>query len=544
MTDVASGAPSAASIVRSWLDDDGIPAGAGGARSSSARIALDSWYGSPAPGSFPFTRFRDAAGYLDDYWVMGQYSGYGTPKETNLRFRRLLDAGQTGLSIALDLPTQMGLDSDHELARGEVGRVGAPLDTVDDLLVLLEDLPLDRVRQLRTTANSIGPIFAAFVVVAFEELGVDRESLRVMLQNDPLKEYSARGTYIFPPDAGLRLAVDVVEYFASVAPHWEPIEFCGYHLRDAGATATEEVAVSAANGIAYLDEAQRRGLPIADIAHSLYVFLSAGVDIFEEAAKFRATRRLWAKLLHEVFGVPKDESAINIFAYTLGGALTAQEPMNNIVRIAYETLAAVLGGTQTLATSSFDEALGLPSQEAADLALRTQQIVAYESGATKVIDPLGGSHYVEALTEAIEQEATTILLRILEGGGAVAALESGLIASLLTESAVLYQRELESGERPVVGVSIFRAEADAVREPFRIPPELQIQQCEDLRERRELRDGAAVARALGRITASAKAKENVIPSIVEAVRLRASIGEITRAIGEADGFHRATSVRL
>jgi methylmalonyl-CoA mutase, N-terminal domain len=514
--------------------------------SSSARLPLAPYYGEDAerPGEYPFLRGRTAQGYRDELWVMGMYSGYGTPKETNERFRKLLEAGQSGLSVALDLPSQMGLDSDDPLAEGEVGKVGAPLDTVDDLIVLLDGLPLDRVRQMRTTANSIGPIFAAFTIVALEELGTAPDSFRVMLQNDPLKEFSARGTYIFPPRASLRLAVDVVEYFATTLPRWEPIEFCGYHIRDAGGSAVDEVAIATANGIAYLDEARSRGVDIEHLAHSLFLFLSAGVDVFEEAAKLRAARRIWARLLHERYGVSEEKAAINLFVYTLGGALTAQEPLNNVVRVAYETLAAVLGGVQTLATSSYDEALGLPSPGAAHLALRTQQIAAYESGATRVVDPLGGSFYVEALTDDLEREIIAVTLQIAEAGGAVAALEQGVIDDRIGEASFAFHQRLESGEQKVVGVNVHRAEAQPVSEVFRVRSELQDEQRASLAERRERRDQAAVTAALSAVTAAAEKGENTIAAIVAAARTRATLGEITRALGEVFGFQTSTTKRL
>jgi methylmalonyl-CoA mutase N-terminal domain/subunit len=532
-------------LLRRWTD--AAPAGSAetARSSSSARVPLEPWYGTDEePGSYPYTRGRSPAGYLDELWVMGMYSGYGTPSETNARFRRLLEAGQTGLSIALDLPTQMGLDSDDPRADGEVGKVGTPLDTVDDLLALLDGLPLDRVRQMRTTANAIGPIFAAFALVALEELGVDPHALRVMLQNDPLKEFTARGTFIFPPHASLVLAVDVVEYFAANVPHWEPIEFCGYHIRDAGATAVQEVAIATANGMAYLDEARRRGVDISEIAPSLFLFLSTGVDVFEEAAKLRAARRLWARLLHEWYDVPKERAAINLFVYTLGGALTAQEPMNNVVRVAYETLAAVLGGAQTLATSSYDEAMGLPTPAAAHLSLRTQQIAAHESGAANVVDPLGGSHYVEELTDRLEAEIVAAVLEIVEAGGAVATLESGELAQKISDSAYRYQREVESGERKIVGVSVHPVAAEPYSEVFKVPVELQAEQRAALAARRGHRDEDAAQRAIDEVARVVAEGQNCMPAVIDAARSRATLGEITAAIGSVVGFHRASKVRL
>jgi methylmalonyl-CoA mutase N-terminal domain/subunit len=515
------------------------PAPEGGKTSSAAKLPLPRHYEGPEePGQFPFTRARSANLYEDDFWVMGMYSGYATPAETRNRFAQLLDAGQTGLSVALDLPTQMGLDSDHPLAHGEVGKVGVPLDTVEDLLALFRGLPLDQARQLRTTANAIGPIFAAFMLVALEELEVSTDGFRLMLQNDPLKEYVARGTFIYPPDAALKLAVDVVEYFADELPHWEPIEFCGYHFRDAGATPVQEIAIATADGLAYLDEAVRRGVDVAAVTHSLFLFLSAAVDIFEEAAKIRAARRLWARLLHEWYGVPEEGCAINVFAYTLGGALVAQEPLNNVVRVTCEALAAALGGVQTLATSSYDEALGLPSAAAAHLALRTQQIVAHESGATKVVDPLAGSYYVEDLTDRLEAESVAFLRRVVEIGGAVAAIDSGFIGEEIAGAAYEQQLELESGERPVVGMNIFRSETERMEGAFTVAEELQREQIDNLRMVKASRDGARVGETLHQLEVAVGEGANSIPFLIEAARARASVGEIVDAMGTVFGRHR------
>lgn len=498
------------------------------------------------PGTYPFTRGWKAAGYRDSLWVMGQYSGYASPRETRERFIKLLSAGQTGLSIALDLPTQLGLDSDAELAIGEVGRVGVPIDSVEDLLRLLDGVPFDRLRQLRTTANSIGPMFAAMLIVALEELGVDPGSFRMMLQNDPLKEFVARGTYIYAPQPSLKLAVDVVEYFSERLPHWEPIEFCGYHIRDAGATRVGEVAVMTANGIAYLDEAASRGVDIQELAPALHLFLSAGVEIFEEAAKLRTARALWAKILHEHYGVAEEACGVKIFSYTLGGALTAQEPLNNVVRVAYEALAAALGGVDTLATSSYDEALGLPSPPAAHLSLRTQQVLGFESGISRAPDPLGGSYHVEALTQELEQEIVALTAQILELGGAVAAIESGFVERLIAENAFELQLEVESGERPLVGVNVF---ADGTTpaagvSAFRVPPEWQDEQVANLRRTREARDSDRVHAALGVISRSAAAGKNLMPALIEAARARATIGEITDAIATVHPRYRPSAASI
>jgi methylmalonyl-CoA mutase N-terminal domain/subunit len=481
--------------------------------------------------------------YHDELWVMGLYSGYATPAETHQRFKQLLDAGQTGLSVALDLPTQMGLDSDHPLADGEVGKVGVPINTVEDLLTIFRGLPLERVRQMRTTANAIGPIYSAMFLVALEELGVEPK-FRLLLQNDPLKEFSVRGTYIFPPRASVKLAGDVIEYFASELPHWEPIMFCGYHFRDAGATAVQEMAMLIADGIEYFDEAVRRGVDLQIFARSLFVFLSAGVDIFEEASKFRATRRIWARLLHERYGIPKDIAGVNMVSYTLGGQLPAQEPLNNAVRVAYQALAAVLGGVQTLATSSYDEALGLPTPEAVHLALRTQQILGYESGATKVVDPLAGSYYVEDLTDRLETEALRYVLRILDEGGAVSAIESGFIMREIAQSAYDYECGLNAGERPVVGVSIFPSDAEELAEPLIVPEEAQARQLADLAEVKAKRDGARLGKALMQVTDAAADGRNTIPTLIEAARERATIAEMADALVEVYGRHTQGQVRV
>ncbi len=321
--------------------------------------------------------------YRERLWVMGQYSGFGSAKQTNARIRQLLGEGQLGFSVALDLPTQLGLDSDDPRSVGEVGRVGVPIDSIRDMVDLLDGIPLDNVRQIRTTANAIGPLAVALFLAGAEAHGYRGDQFKVMLQNDVLKEYVARGTYIFPPDKGLRFSVDVIEYCARTLPHWEPIEFCGYHIRDSGSNAVQEVAIAVANGIEYIDSALGRGLGIDQFAESLFMFLSAHLDLFEEAAKFRATRRLWARLMRDRYGASDPSCRLNLFVYTLGSPQTAQEPLNNIVRIAYQAMAAILGGVQTLATSAYDEALQLPSEEAVRVSLRTQQILAYETGVAR-----------------------------------------------------------------------------------------------------------------------------------------------------------------
>ncbi|HEX4307277.1 MAG TPA: methylmalonyl-CoA mutase family protein [Solirubrobacterales bacterium] len=507
--------------------------------SSSAELPLRRWYGNDGgqPGSFPFTRGRATELPPGTPWVMGMYSGYATPKETKRRFEELLAAGQSGLSIALDLPTQMGLDSDDPLAFGEVGKVGVPLDTVDDLIVLFDGLPFERIRQIRTSANAIGPIFAAYVIAALDELSVDPASVRLMLQNDPLKEFSARGTFIFPPEESMRFAADVIEYCAAELPHWEPIEFCGYHVRDAGGTAIHEIAVATANGIAYLDEAVRRGVDIAEHAERIFLFLSSGMDIFEEAAKLRAARRLWARILRDRYDVPEEHCGVNIFVYTLGGALQAADPMNNVVRIAYEALAAAMAGIQTMATSSYDEALGLPTSEAARLALRTQQILAYESGAVKVLDPLGGSYYVEDLTDRLESEAISFLVKIFEQGGPVGVLESGFLAHELADAAYRLQLQIESGERTVVGVNFQAANSEGIATGLETKPELEREQVDGLTERRRNRDDQTVEEALAGLAEVAAAGGNTVRPLIACAKARVTIGESVKVLATAYGRH-------
>jgi methylmalonyl-CoA mutase N-terminal domain/subunit len=494
------------------------------------------------PGSWPFTRAAKADLYREQPWIMGQYSGFATPKETNARFRRLLDQGQTGFSIALDLPTQMGLDSDHPLASGEVGKVGVPLDSLRDMEVVLEGIDLSRVRQIRTSANAIGPIVQAMLIAAAENQGLSPDAVRVMLQNDVLKEYIARGTYIFPPEAGLRFSVDVMEYAAEHLPRWEPIEFCGYHIRDSGCDAVQEVSIAMANAIAYLDELSRRGASVAKSAASSVFFLSADLNFLEEAAKFRATRRLWARLISERYGVsPEDATGVSIFCYTLGGSLTSREPLNNAVRVAYQSLGAALGGVQTLASSSYDEALGLPSEEAVLLSLRTQQILAYETGVTDTIDPLAGSYYVETQTAAFERAVAEALEKILTAGGAVACIANGLFQQDIGESAYRLQRDIESGDRPVIGVNAFARPVDGTP-PFNVfsgVRDAEEQQRRDLAELKQRRDGDAVERALRDVADAASRGDNMVTPIVVAVRAYATVGEICAVLRTVWGTHAA-----
>jgi methylmalonyl-CoA mutase N-terminal domain/subunit len=491
------------------------------------------------PGAFPFTRGVSEGMYRDELWVMGQYSGTASAENTNKRIKTLLANGQRGFSIALDLPTQLGLDSDDPRTDGEVGIVGVPLDTVEDMITVLDGIELDTVRQIRTTANSIAPIAAGMFSVAAEELGYSPQQFRVMFQNDVLKEYVARGTQIFSPAAGLRFTVDLIEHCARKLPHWEPIEFCGYHYRDSGSTVVQEVAFALANALEYLGEACSRGLDIDDLGHSFFMFLSGGLEIFEEAAKFRAARRTWARLMEERFK-PKtpDPCRLNIFCYTLGSPQTLQEPLNNIVRIAYQTLAAVLGGAQVIATTAYDEAFQLPSDEAVRIALRTQQIAAYETDAARTVDPLGGSYFVESLTVALEREIRAYLAEIESRGGALSALESGWIGSELENAAYAHQRRIEDGEHVVVGVNAFRnsgGSSPALQHRHVVDAQVRAEQIDRLEEVRKRRSPRSVETSLAAVRDAARHGANTVEPIAGALRARASIGEIVGGLKEEWG---------
>jgi len=491
------------------------------------------------PGEAPFTRGPKPAMYRDQLWVMGMYSGRASPQETNKRIRSLLERGQKGFSVALDLPTQNGLDSDHPLAQGEVGKVGVPIDSLRDMQDLLEGIPLDQVRQIRTTANAIGPIAVALFIAGAESHGHSPRDFKLMLQNDVLKEYVARGTYMFPPRRALGFSVDVIEYCARNLPHWEPIEFCGYHIRDSGSNAVQELAIALANGDEYIRAALARGLSIDDFAHSIFLFLAAGIDLFEEVAKFRAARRIWSDRMRDKYGAQRAESrALKLFVYTLGSALTAQEPLNNIARVAYEALAAALGGVQTLATSSFDEALGLPSDEAVRVALRTQQILAYETGVARTADPLGGSYFVENLTDRVEQAVYAYLDRIEGQGGALASIESGWMRAQLDDEAYAHQRGIESGAISLVGVNRFAAEAAGALQALpSVPQEEEARQIERVRAVRRERDAARVDKALAGLREAAARGTNTVEPVLEAVRAYATVGEICGVLSEVWGRH-------
>jgi methylmalonyl-CoA mutase N-terminal domain/subunit len=505
-------------------------------------IELADWYGGPEPGRPPFMRGISATPYRQAPWVMGQYAGFGSADEANARYRMLLDQGATGFSVALDLPTQMGYDSDHALADGEVGRVGVAIDSLEDMERLFAGIPLERVREIRTTANGIGHLWTALVIAFCRRQGVDPGSIRMFIQNDVLKEYSARGTYLYPAAAGLRISVDVMEYCARNYPHWTPLAVSGYHIREAGADAVQEVAFSFSNAVAYLEAVRERGVDPDVVARSLFAFLSSGTDVLEEVAKFRAARRVWAGLVPAVLGTrDPDSAALRIFAFTTGSELYAAEPYNNTVRITLEALAAVLGGVQTLNCSAYDEALSTPSPEAATLALRTQQILFEESGLSDVVDPLGGSHAVEWLTDEISARVETTLAEIAERGGALACIENGWFRAELADAAYRQQQALEQGTRRVVGVNAHVNQAP-VTTVQAFAPDLassQLEQIARLRDLQARRDQAPVEAALERVEAAARSGENLIEPTIAAVEALATLGEISARLRDVFGTYQA-----
>jgi methylmalonyl-CoA mutase N-terminal domain/subunit len=495
------------------------------------------------PGQFPFTRGVQASMYRGRLWTMRQYAGFGTAAETNRRFRQLLDAGQTGLSIAFDLPTQMGIDSDSSRAEGEVGRVGVAIDTVDDMHTLLQEIPLDEVTTSMTINATAATLLAMYVVVA-EERGIHRSRLGGTIQNDILKEYVARGTYIYPPGPSLRLIVDTFRFCAAEVPGWNPISISGYHIREAGATAIQELAFTLANTIEYVRGAIDAGLAVDDFAPRLSFFFAAHTDLFEEAAKFRAARRLYARIMRSRFGASDASCRLRFHTQTGGVTLTAQSPLNNVARVTIQALAATLGGTQSLHTNGYDEALSLPTREAATLALRTQQIVAHESGIANTADPLAGSYYVERLTDELEQRAESLIAKVDELGGAARAIEAGFLHEEIARSAYAHQLRVESGELTIVGVNRF---ADDSREPAISRPDytrLEAEQIDRLRRAREQRNAAAVRQALESLRnvavtyrEDAADRRSLMPLIVDAVRARATVGEISDQLRDAWGSY-------
>jgi methylmalonyl-CoA mutase, N-terminal domain len=490
------------------------------------------------PGIYPFTRGVQATMYRGRFWTMRQYAGFGTAEETNRRFHYLLEQGQTGLSVAFDLPTQMGHDSDAPAAFGEVGRVGVAIDTLADMETLLQGLPLDRV-STSMTINAPAAILLLMYQAVAEGQGVSPAKLSGTIQNDVLKEYEARGCFIFPPAASLRLTTDIFEYCRRQLPRWNTISISGYHIREAGSTAVQEVAFTLANGITYVQAAIDRGLDIDEFAPRLSFFFNAHNHLLEEVAKFRAARRLWASIMRDHFGARDPRSwLLRFHTQTAGCTLTAQQPENNAVRVAYQALAAVLGGTQSLHTNSRDEAFCLPSESAALLALRTQQILAEETGVTDTIDPLGGAYAIERLTDQIEEESRRLIAQMDALGGVLKAIESGFVQRAIHQSAYAYQRQVESGETVVVGVNRYGMETDVADPQFRLDPELEQRQVAQLRAVRARRDPAAVAQTLAELEQAARGEGNLMEPIYACVRAYAGVGEICDRLRAVFGAYR------
>jgi methylmalonyl-CoA mutase N-terminal domain/subunit len=490
------------------------------------------------PGRSPYTRGIHPTMYRARLWTMRQYAGMATAEETNRRFRYLLDHGQTGLSVAFDLPTQMGLDSDHPRAEGEVGKTGVAIDSIEDMERLLAEIPLERV-STSMTINATAPILLLLYELVAEERGIDASTLSGTVQNDLLKEYAARGTYIYPPKPSMRLITDLFAYAGEHIPRWNTISVSGYHMREAGATAVQEVAFTLADGIAYVQAALDAGLAVDAFAPRLSFFFACHMNVFEEIAKFRAARRMWARIMAERFGARDPRSLMLRFHTQTGGAtLTAQQPQNNVVRTALEALSAVLGGTQSLHTNSFDEALALPTEQAAKVALRTQQVIGHETGVTHTVDPVGGSYYVESLTDEIERRASDYLERIDHLGGAVEAIEAGFYQDEIAEAAFRIQQGIESGERVVVGVNRFEDPDERPVEIQQISDEDVAGQVARVHELRAARDRSAVEGALDVLHAAAQGTDNLLPPMKEALRARATLGEVSDVLRTVFGEYQ------
>uniref|UniRef100_A0A7C3YSV8 Methylmalonyl-CoA mutase n=1 Tax=candidate division WOR-3 bacterium TaxID=2052148 RepID=A0A7C3YSV8_UNCW3 len=486
------------------------------------------------PGSYPFTRGIHPTMYRSRLWTMRQYAGFGSAEETNERFHYLLKHGQTGLSVAFDLPTQMGYDSDHPLARGEVGKVGVAISTLRDMERLFSGIPLDKVSTSMTINATAAIILAMYCLIA-EKQGVEITRLQGTIQNDILKEYVARGTYIFPPRPSMRLVRDIIIWCAEKMPKWNSISVSGYHIREAGANAIQEIAFTIADGLEYVKLVADAGLPVDSFAPRISFFLAAHSNILEEVAKFRAARRLWAKLLRERFSASDEACRFRFHTQTGGCTLTSAQPDNNIVRVAYQALAAVLGGTQSLHTNSRDEALSLPTEESVKIALRTQQILAYETGVADTVDPLGGSYLIENLTAEIEKKASAIIREIEGLGGVVEAIEREYIQKAISESAYTYQKELEEKKRVVVGVNQFIDETPVRWQLLKVDPELEERRKRELAEYRQRRNKKRVSFALKELRRVAEGDGNLMPPIIEAVRAEATVGEISDTLREVFG---------
>lgn len=491
------------------------------------------------PGQYPFTRGVQPTMYRGRLWTMRAYAGFATAEETNARYKYLLEAGQTGLSVAMDLPTQIGLDSDHELSHGEVGKVGVAIDSLADMEALFDGIPLDKVSTSMTINGPAAVLLAMYVAVA-EKQGVKPEALKGTIQNDILKEYIARGTYIFPPRPSMRLITDTFEYCSKNIPKWNTISVGAYHIREAGASEVQEIAFAFANAMAYIDAAIKAGQKVDDFAPGISWIFTAGLDFFGEVAKFRAARRLWARIMKERYGasVPKAQM-LRVHVHTAGSVLTAQQPLNNVVRITWQALSAVLGGIQSMACCAYDEAIALPTEESATLALRTQQLLAYESGVTDTIDPLAGSYYIETLTDKIEKEAYDYIDKIDRMGGAVAAIEQGYMQQEMAAHAYEYQHEVELGKRTVIGVNKFN-DSKKLAEQDLLTADLSVgeRQIARLEKMKAARDNGAVKAALEKLREAAKGTENLMPYLIDAVKTYATLGEICGVLREEFGEYK------
>ena len=491
------------------------------------------------PGEFPFTRGIHPTMYRGRLWTMRQYAGFGTAEESNKRYKYLLSQGNTGLSVAFDLPTQIGYDSDHEMARGEVGKVGVAISTINDMSTLFDDIPLGKVSTSMTINSTAMTLLALYVAVA-EKQGVHAKDLRGTVQNDILKEYIARGTYIYPPRESMRLAVDLIEYCSNEMPRWNAISVSGYHIREAGSTAIQEVAFTLADAIAYVEAAIKKDMSVDTFAPQLSFFFNAHSDLLEEVAKFRAARMLWARIMRDRFGAKNPRSMmIRFHTQTAGVSLTAQQPYNNVVRVAYQALAAVLGGTQSLHTNSMDEALAIPSEKAVRIALRTQQIIAHESGTINTIDPLAGSYYIEELTKMIAEEAQRYIDRIDEMGGMMAAIEGGWVQREIAESAYRYQVDVERKRRIVVGVNDYVEKEEAPMDVLKLNPEIEKRQRNRVVQFKKRRNEREVSRVLERLGDAARGDENLSHFVLDSVKSKATLGEISDKLREAFGTYKA-----
>jgi methylmalonyl-CoA mutase, N-terminal domain len=494
------------------------------------------------PGEYPYTRGVQPTMYRGQFWTMRQYAGFGTAKESNERYRYLLGQGQTGLSVAFDLPTQMGYDSDSAMADGEVGKVGVAIDSLADMEILFDQIPLDKVSTSMTINATAAVLLAMYIAVA-EKQGVTSEKVMGTIQNDILKEYMARGTYIYPPAESMRIITDIFAYCKDHVPQWNTISISGYHIREAGSSAVQEVAFTLADGIAYVDAALKAGLKVDEFAPRLAFFFNAHNNLLEEVAKFRAARRLWAKIMKERFGAKDPKSQMLRFhTQTAGCTLTAQQPDNNIMRVTIQALAAVLGGTQSLHTNSRDEALALPTEDSVRIALRTQQVIAYESGAADSIDPLAGSYLIESLTDQIEAQAMAYIEKIDDLGGAAEAINRGFQQKEIQDSAYAYQKSVESNDQIIVGVNQFAVKEDPPKDLLKIKPEVEIAQKKALAQVKANRDAAAVEKSIDRLKEAAQGSENLMPHIIAAVKVYATLGEISNALRDVFGEHRETVV--